>query len=483
MRSVGRDMAGFMIEPQIRYEPRGTSSFERLLGFGWSDVEDWGVWSCDRVATLNLHVDPALCDTHVLKLYGEAFVNPQHPQVLVEAFVNSTLATRRVINEPGDDEVLQIPLRAINRDGGAVIRLAIDSPISPQACDLNDDSRELGFGLKAISLEPAAEYAGPTIEPFIRYQATGPNGFSPFLGEGWSEVEDWGVWSCDRMATLNLRVDPMLRDTHVLTLYGEAFVNPQQPQVTIEAFVNSALALRYVFASPADDQALEIPLQALDRDGSAIIRLAIDSPTSPLACGIHDDARELGFGLKTLSVQALGEHSQKFPLQPLRRYDVRDATDLEAFLGSGWSGIEGWGVWSRENAVTLNFRVDPALKNTHILKLFGKGFVIPEHPKIVVEASVNSVTVLRHTITEPGDDEMLEIPLEAINDDGSATIRLLIDAPKAPAACGLNDDTRELGFGLTGVLLDTIGGQEDSFIFDLRHRYETQARKQRVLLR
>jgi hypothetical protein len=146
---------GFMLRPGLRYEVQSSPSFEEFLGDGWSDVEDWGVWSSGRVAMIKLRISPALCNSHVLRLYGQVFVNPLHPDVVIEAFVNTQRAMERKFSEPGNDQILEIPLHAANQSGTAAIELRIDSPISPVACGLPvDDNRDLGFGLEAIVLEP-----------------------------------------------------------------------------------------------------------------------------------------------------------------------------------------------------------------------------------------------------------------------------------------------------------------------------------------
>ena len=60
------------------------------------------------------------------------------------------------------------------------------------------------------------------------------------------------------MATLNLRVDSTLRDTHVLKLHGEAFGSSARPPTAIEVFVISALAVRHAIIGP-DDEGMQIP--------------------------------------------------------------------------------------------------------------------------------------------------------------------------------------------------------------------------------
>jgi hypothetical protein len=164
-----------------------------------------------------------------------------------------------------------------------------------------------GFGLEAVCLEPAHTLPQRvTLEPSRRYVAHGAHMFEPLLGQGWWDVEDWGVWSSDRVATIMVRVDPELRDSHVLRLYGQCFVNPEHPQILIKAFINSALAVRRVFTE-TDNENLEIGLQAIDSDGTAEVQLIIDSPASVLACGLPaNDVRELGFGLEAVCLEPMG---------------------------------------------------------------------------------------------------------------------------------------------------------------------------------
>jgi SAM-dependent methyltransferase len=150
-----KDPDGFLLRPGQRYEAHTSPSFEAFLGDGWSEIEEWGVWSSGAIATMALRIPFEFHETHVLKLYGQAFVNPQHPSILIDAVVNSELAVRIELAEPSDDWVLEIPLLAVRQDGTAAVRLVIDSPISPAACGVAiDDNRALGFGLEAMALEP-----------------------------------------------------------------------------------------------------------------------------------------------------------------------------------------------------------------------------------------------------------------------------------------------------------------------------------------
>jgi|SRR5665213_2770241 len=149
-----------LIQPNARYEAAGPASFAEFLGNGWSALEDWGVWSSGRAAIINARIDPTLQESHVLKLHGKAFVNSQHPLIEIAVHVNSTLAATARIIHPKNDQVLEISLRGVKPDGTVVVSLTIDEPMSPAACGLpTDDTRELGFGLEAVTLEPAGTKA------------------------------------------------------------------------------------------------------------------------------------------------------------------------------------------------------------------------------------------------------------------------------------------------------------------------------------
>ena len=136
-----------------------------------------------------------------------------------------------------------------------------------------------------------------------RYDMEVAGGFAEFLGKGWFDLEEWGVWGSDR-ATLNVRLLPAQAHTHVLQLCGSPFVNPGNPRVTVDIAVNEKPAARCEFTE-SEDQILEVPLTAVHGDGRAEIQITAEPSASPLQCGLsRDDARPLGFGLKALVLAA-----------------------------------------------------------------------------------------------------------------------------------------------------------------------------------
>lgn len=155
-RLIGRKKASsLLIEPGLSYSVHGEHSFERFLIEGWSTVEDWGVWTSGRLATLRFRVPTELRQSHLLQLSGYPFLAPRHPRVTIDASINNGPAIPHVYTEANREEPLELPLHDIDARGMATVRLSIDEPASPVGCGMSaDDWRELGFALHAIRLIP-----------------------------------------------------------------------------------------------------------------------------------------------------------------------------------------------------------------------------------------------------------------------------------------------------------------------------------------
>jgi hypothetical protein len=297
-----------VLEPNQRCGMEVAGLFAGFLGKGWFDLEGWGVWGTAQ-ATLNVRIPPALAQTHVLQLCGSPFVNPSNPQVAVEIAVNGQPAARCEFTEC-EDQIIDVPLTAVLDDGRAEIQITAEPSASPLQCGLStDDARQLGFGLRELVLVPAQPKANdladtatdapsPLLVPNQRYDMAAGL-LADFLGDGWFDLEEWGVWSSGQ-ATLNVRILPAQAQTHVLQLRGCPFVNPSNPRVAVEITVNGQPATRCEF-SESEDQIVEVPLTAAHSDGRAEIQITAEPSVSPQQCGLSgDDTRPLGFGLKAL---------------------------------------------------------------------------------------------------------------------------------------------------------------------------------------
>jgi hypothetical protein len=161
-------------------------------------------------------------------------------------------------------------------------------------------SMERNGDLMARLVERQARLNTP-LEENTEKGVNGSGLFLDYLTEGWSQPEDWGVWTEGGIAQMEFCIDPGQKTTHMLSLEGRAFVDHQKhPAITVNALLNGRLAGTCKFTSEASTKRLEIFLGNADPGGRCQVRLQIAEPRSPLDLGLSGDGRKLGFGLQKM---------------------------------------------------------------------------------------------------------------------------------------------------------------------------------------
>jgi hypothetical protein len=134
-----------LIPPVVYVKPSGFNS-ELLLSSGWSQPEEWGVWSLGEESTLLLRVAPAVLRGARFKL------------LLKGKYYNGAEITGVKIN--GEDfgwhilrnKSFDVPSELLI-DGLLRLQLVHKTPISPYSLGKSSDQRKLKYGLSEISLE------------------------------------------------------------------------------------------------------------------------------------------------------------------------------------------------------------------------------------------------------------------------------------------------------------------------------------------
>jgi hypothetical protein len=134
----------------------------------------------------------------------------------------------------------------------------------------------------------------------------------PFLGprhrrQGWSFVDDNGVWTEGPKATLSFALGPVAGDVELL-LCGESFVAAGHPENGLRLIANGEPLAHFRFQAPMSLHECRaiMPRATIDRaEGHLDLELGIDAPASPLAVGLSKDSRELGFHVRTLRMVAV----------------------------------------------------------------------------------------------------------------------------------------------------------------------------------
>lgn len=133
-------------EGTLRIEP-ASDGFAAVLGYGWSRIEPWGVWSDGDEASLRLPI-PAGAGAEVL-LFGRVF-GVQRP-FRVEWSVRGRDAMQ--VQELSARSEIELRLQIEPAlDAGCSLELGFPDAVSPLETGLSSDPRRLGIGLARIEL-------------------------------------------------------------------------------------------------------------------------------------------------------------------------------------------------------------------------------------------------------------------------------------------------------------------------------------------
>lgn len=146
--------------------------------------------------------------------------------------------------------------------------------------------------------------AAPTVRAgrVIAFDTDGSG--EPYLLDGWSEREAWGVWSVGASAAIGLPMDlPAADRGYVIELDFLAYVPEESPQRRVLVQVDGAPPVAWVLQGPTNRyrKTIELPAGAIDRP--VMVRFQIENPISPLELDLSGDARKLGVGLISVRVQ------------------------------------------------------------------------------------------------------------------------------------------------------------------------------------
>ncbi len=186
--------------------------------------------------------------------------------------------------------------------------------------------------------------------------------------------------------------------------------------------------------------AVYIDTRGYEDDGVA----AVEAWTTVLGHGpsvVRPDGRIVVFFLK--DAPRTGESSVPFVQLPLR------PGQFSAFLDTGWSGMEPWGVWSEGPASTLRLP-SPARGATHLRLKFNA--FIPNGHSFQIKASFEGGTPVSMVAGRgQAADLTLDLPLPEQREAGMLTVTLHYDKPISPQQANGSGDNRMIAIGLTSL--------------------------------
>lgn len=125
------------------------------------------------------------------------------------------------------------------------------------------------------------------------------------LLEGWSFLEPWGVWSCEREATIVLSAKSLPACFQVVLTYS-GFVAEQHVKQTYEISNKESKTLAVCDFS-VNDSSREISIfiekkQDVDDADNLLLTIKMINPTTPKDLGFPEGDRLLGMGLRKVSI-------------------------------------------------------------------------------------------------------------------------------------------------------------------------------------
>lgn len=116
-----------------------------------------------------------------------------------------------------------------------------------------------------------------------------------YLGNGWQEAEDWGIWSAGVISTLKFplaEIQPKSMQLHI-----RALVNPKLPSQRLEIWVNGKLIKTVNTNKPFDNKInVDIPTATKKIE----LQLKVPNAAKPIDLGINQDDRQIAIGLESI---------------------------------------------------------------------------------------------------------------------------------------------------------------------------------------
>lgn len=155
---------------------------------------------------------------------------------------------------------------------------------------------------KAARRDASAPWILPGCDTVLQF-GRGGNGLA-FLGLGWGEPEQWGVWSLGSSAEIVIPVQGNRHSPPELTVKGDLLIHSLRPSARGSISLNGGPAADFEASveQPSVCPNLSLPSGAM-LDGSLTLGFRIENSRSPAEDGVGLDPRRLGFALKEIEIR------------------------------------------------------------------------------------------------------------------------------------------------------------------------------------
>lgn len=265
---------------------------------GWSSLQPEGTWSDGQVATMAFKVAEPPAEGGILDFEGMPYVNGAIGLSVGEGapiwFETAALCQEHFMVGLTSQQLRANPVK---------ITVQIAQASSLEEVKSTADVRHLGVQAKSLTLRSVADMTA-VLEPVpvnsvslrsdlagVEFAGESRAAVPAYLGTGWWEVEDKGVWTRGRSASVLLNVNPDMAGS-TLVFGARTFIAS-----SIEIWVNGNLrALRQVEPEVRTDCELVLTPEDVEAD-YLLVTLICDAAASPALVGHSQDSRTLGMFL------------------------------------------------------------------------------------------------------------------------------------------------------------------------------------------
>ncbi len=260
-----------------------------------------------------------------------------------------------------------------------------------------------------------------------------------YVVRGMGIPEASGCWTVGREARFAVPLtEPPERST-VLRVSGGPFVHPARPFQRLAVVANGigVASWRATAVDSVSEQAAVLPASVWRRRGALDLRLRTPDAHSPMAFGVSEDIRQLGWFITELTISA----PERYELGTELHFGADG--NAERYLAGGWWPGETQGRWTAGNASLLLALDRPATS----MKLAVEGTLSGEQPTSTVTVAV-AINGRRHSsvrVVAQRPELSLELPVDGVAANDLLEVRLGISPRSLPSARRTSDDVRQLG--------------------------------------
>ena len=281
----------------------GTGRGIKLIGNGWHDPEDGGVWSNSEQSELKLGVMKLPSGGLFAILAVRAFAGFVGEVEFSVASGSNCLLTSTVSDATERKLVIPLALTDFNQDKTITLSLGVSTALSPAGLGLSGDKRQLGAFLTSAEIRSRC-----FLEPGF-YLVTRDGIFSDAFSDGWYAPEDEGIWS-GKTGRFQVQVKPQAGEQVLMTFTCRIFGTAVNGRGVVDVSSGDNALTTWEFLS---DEIMRhnVEVEPEYIEGVAFVTLDFDRPRclSPEEAGVGDDPRHLGLWISDVEMAYIAPSS------------------------------------------------------------------------------------------------------------------------------------------------------------------------------